>query len=84
MDVNNRASYFLQPRQPNHRRYEVLRSVFVEDESMQDVASRFKVSYGTVRNWVSEFCRCQDASDEPPFFRKSNEDDHRSTQVAKT
>jgi transposase len=84
MDVNNRAVYFLQPRQPNHRWYEVLRSVFVEDESMQDVASRFEVSYGTVRNWVSEFCRCQDTSAEPPFFRKSNEDDHRSPQVAMT
>lgn len=84
MNVNNRADYFLQPRQPNHRRYEVLRSVFVEDESMQDVASRFAVSYGTVRNWVSEFCRFQDTSNELPFFRKSNEDDHRSPQVAKT
>ena len=84
MDVNNRADYFLQPRQPNHRRYEVFRSVFVEEESMQDVASRFDVSYGTVRNWVSEFCRCQDTNDEPPFFRKSNEDDHRSLQVATT
>lgn len=84
MDVNNRANYVLLPRQPNHRRYEVLRSVFVEDESMQDVASRFEVSYGTVRNWVSEFCRCQDTSAEPPFFRKSNEDDHRSPQVAMT
>ncbi|MEZ6033374.1 MAG: hypothetical protein R3C17_09795 [Planctomycetaceae bacterium] len=84
MNVNNRAAYLLKPRQSNHRRYEVLRSVFVEDESMQDVASRFEVSYGTVRNWVSEFCRCQDTSAEPPFFRKSNEDDHRSPQAAMT
>ena len=84
MDVNNQAAYFLQPRQPNRRRYEVLRSVFVEDESMQDLASRFEVSYGTVRSWVSEFCRCQDNSAEPPFFRRSNEDDHRSPQVAMT
>ena len=43
---------------------------------MRDVASRFDVSYGTIRNWVSEFCRCQDSSDELPFFRKSSVGDH--------
>lgn len=84
MDVNNRASYFLQPRQTNHRRYEALRSVFVEEESMQDVASRFDVSYGTIRNWVSEFCRCQDSSDEVPFFRKSIVGDQQAYQMTKT
>ena len=84
MDVNNRVSYFLQPQQTNHRRYEALRSVFVEDESMRDVASRFDVSYGTIRNWVSEFCRCQDSSDEVPFFRTSSVGDHRAFQMTKT
>ncbi len=83
MDVNNRASYFLRPQQTNHRRYEALRSVFVEEESMRDVASRFDVSYGTVRNWVSEFCRCQDTSNELPFFRTFIEGDHPAFQIAK-
>ena len=78
MNVNNRVSYFLQPQQTNHRRYEALRSVFVEEESMRDVASRFDVSYGTIRNWVSEFCCCQDSSDELPFFRKSSVGDLRA------
>ena len=84
MDVNNRARYFLQPQQTNHRRYEALRSVFVEDEPMRDVASRFDISYGTIRNWVSEFCCCQDSSDELPFFRKSIVGDHRAFQMTKT
>lgn len=84
MEVSNRASYFLQPQQTNHRRYEALRSVFVEEESMRDVASRFDVSYGTIRNWVSEFCRCQDRSDELPFFRKADVDDHQAFQMTKT
>ncbi len=84
MDVNNRASSFLQPQQTNHRRYEVLRSVFVEEESMRDVASHFDVSYGTVRNWVSEFCRWQDTGNELPFFRKFIEGDHLAFQIATT
>jgi len=58
--------------------------VFVEDESMRDVASRFDVSYGTIRNWVSEFCRCQDSSDELPFFQKSSVADHLAFQMSKT
>ncbi len=58
---------FLTPEQPTHRRYEALRAVFVEDEPMQDVAQRFDVSYGTIRNWASEFSRNYEAGETPPF-----------------
>jgi transposase len=67
MDVATGKHYFLQPLDVWHRRYEVLRAVFVDEQPMQEVAERFGVSYGTVRNWVSEFRRYQDAGLRPPF-----------------
>jgi len=67
MDGVNFADFFSSPKHANHRRYEALRSHFVDEKSMQDVAHRFRVSYGTMRNWVSEFCSAQSAGKEPPF-----------------
>jgi len=63
--------YFLQPSDVSQRRYEALRAVFVEQQSLKNVAGRFDVSYGTVRNWVSEFRRGCDAGQAPPFFTSS-------------
>ena len=57
-----------------HRRYEALRSVFVEEQPMKEVAQRFEVSYGTIRNWVSEFCRGQDAGQSAPFLPRHRVD----------
>jgi Homeodomain-like domain len=67
MDVATGKDYFLQPLDVWHRRYEVLRAVFVDEQPMQEVAQRFCVSYGTVRNWVGEFRHYQDAGLRPPF-----------------
>lgn len=67
MDGVNFASFFLSPKHANQRRYEALRSHFVDEKSMQDVAERFGVSYGTMRNWVSEFCSAQSSGNVPPF-----------------
>jgi transposase-like protein len=67
MTALNYKDYFLQPVDGSHRRYEALRCVVVEEQSMKQVAQRFEVSYGTLRNWVSEFCRLQDAGESPPF-----------------
>jgi len=60
-------NYFVHPAEAAHRRYEALRSVFVEEQSMKEVAQRHDISYGTIRNWVSEFCRGQDGGQPPPF-----------------
>ena len=59
--------YFMRPIEASHQRYEALRSVLVEEQPMQKVAQRFEISYGTMRNWVSEFCRAHDAGQSPPF-----------------
>jgi transposase-like protein len=66
--------FFLDPQDPLHRRYEALRGVFVDDESMAEVAERLGVAHGTVRNWVCEFRRQWDQGEMPPFFFNAPED----------
>ncbi len=75
MDGDTYASYFLQPEAPAHRRYEALRAVCVDELSLREAAQLFGVSYGTVRNWFSEFCRTQEAGQAPPFSLHPNADD---------
>jgi transposase-like protein len=59
--------FFVHPVEAAHRRYEALRAVFVEEQPMREVAQRYRLSYGTIRNWVSEFRRGRDAGQPPPF-----------------
>jgi transposase-like protein len=67
MDRQPYASFFLQPTGVWHRRYEALRSVFVEQRPLSQVADRFGITCGTVRNWVSEFRSQRDGGQPPPF-----------------
>ena len=67
MDSMAYQQYFLQPLDVWQRRYEAVRAVVVDGHSMPDVAQRFHVTHGTVRNWVSEFRRHLNAGDRPPF-----------------
>ncbi len=69
MDGQVYQGFFLRPTGTWHRRYEALRSVFVERQSLSGVADRFAVSYGTVRNWISQFRREYDRGQTPPFSR---------------
>jgi hypothetical protein len=55
MDRNTCQQFFLHPGAIGQSRYEVLRAVFVDEETTLDVAERFSLSQGTVRNWVSQF-----------------------------
>ena len=64
--------FFLKPSDPVQRRYEALRAVFVDKQPMNEVAQRFEVHYGTVRNWASEFRAQQDAHQTPPFSFRHN------------
>ena len=68
MDGGNYVDYFLKPQQSSQRRYEALRAVFVEELSLKDVSQQFGISYGTIRNWVSDFCCSQDTGDAPLFL----------------
>jgi transposase len=69
MDGQIYREFFLRPTGTRHRRYEALRSVFVERQSLSEVGDRFAVSYGTIRNWISQFRREYDCGQTPPFSR---------------
>lgn len=74
MDGLDYKSYFMQPVEAAQRRYEALRCVFVEEQTMKQVAQRYDLSYGTIRNWVSEFSRAQEAGQSPPFSLRHRAD----------
>jgi len=67
MDRQPYEAFFLQPTDTWHRRYEALRAVFVEHRPLPEIADRFAVHCGTVRNWVSEFRSHWDRGQPPPF-----------------
>lgn len=67
MDRNACQQFFLHPGGIGQRRYEVLRAVFVDEETALDVADRFGLSHGTVRNWVSRFNTQLEHGEPPPF-----------------
>ena len=69
MDGQVYQEFFLRPTDTWHRRYEALRSVFVERRALPEVADRFAVRYGTVRNWISQFRKHVDRGQRPPFSR---------------
>lgn len=67
MDRHACQQFFLYPDAIRQRRYEVLRAVFVDEETARDVAERFSLSHGTVRNWVSQFGAQLGRGEPPPF-----------------
>ncbi|MDA1015108.1 MAG: helix-turn-helix domain-containing protein [Planctomycetota bacterium] len=69
------TDYFLQPVEHTQRRYEALRAVVVERQTMQHAAQRFGISYGTLRNWHSEFRQAREAGLSPPFLSLRREAD---------
>jgi hypothetical protein len=67
VDDSRYSTFFLQPIDPVHRRYEVLRAIFVEHQPMADVAQRLGYRYDTVRTLVSDFRHQLDSGQVPPF-----------------
>ncbi len=65
--MSSLAHLFLQPSNPNHRRYEALRAMHVEGLSAEEAARRFDYHKGSVRNLAAQF-RKNPAID---FFRTS-------------
>jgi hypothetical protein len=68
MDDDPFRRFFLQPAEPLHRRYEVLRAFFVENRPQADIAVQFGLTLSTVQSLVRDF-RAQVRADQvPPFF----------------
>jgi transposase-like protein len=67
MDRNACQQFFLNPGAIGQLRYEVLRAVFVDEDTARDAAERFSLSHGTVRNWVSQFNAQLGRGGPPPF-----------------
>ena len=74
MDGQRYEEFFLDPQESLHRHYEALRAVFVDGESMSEVAERLGVAHGTVRNWVCGFRSQYDNGKVSPFFSSEAED----------
>ena len=69
MDDTCCREFFSQWTNPYHRRYEVLRAVFVEGRSQKEVAQLFGFKYSTLRQLVYEFRQhCRNSGDASPFF----------------
>lgn len=68
--------FFLQPSDPLHRRYEVLRAFFVEGRSQPDIAQHFSLSPATVQSLVRDFRAQVKAGRVSPFFDSPNSDAH--------
>lgn len=68
MDDTLCRQFFLQPTQPLHRRYEVLRAFFVEGQPQADIATQFGLSAQTVQSLVRDFRAQLRAGSAPPFF----------------
>lgn len=74
MDDTARQTFFTQPMQTYHRRYEALRAVFVDGRSQKDVAAEFGFTYGSMRQLVFDFrqsCGAENDGGESPFFETS-------------
>lgn len=68
MDAARLRSFFLQPTEPAHRQYEVLRAILVEEQPLQEVAQRFGYRYDSVRALLGRFRRQLAAGRASPFL----------------
>ena len=82
--VDSYRAFFLQPRSPRHRRYEVLRARFVEGMSIKQIAKCFGLSALTVDSQIRDFKRDVDRDEFPVFFaqlRPGPKTDRKKPQV---
>ena len=74
-------SFFSRPRNPRHRRYEILRAFFLEQLPARDVARRFDCSPAAVYSIARDFRRLHDPAD---FFFRSPDPPGRPIAVGKS
>jgi hypothetical protein len=84
MDDRLCRTFFLQPEQPAHRRYEALRAIFLDGHSIEQVAKRFGYRLPALKSLVSRFRTSCRAGDPPPFLFLTGEDDPLANDCART
>ena len=75
MEGNDDRRFFLEPEQTFHRRYEALRAILVDEESIDRVAERFGYKTSALRSMVSRFRADRRRGVTPPFFSPTVADD---------
>jgi transposase len=66
--MDNVAQFFLKPKQPVHRRYEILRAMYVDHLSAKEAAKRFDCSVHTVNAMRRDFKSAMTSGGPPTFF----------------
>jgi hypothetical protein len=67
MDDTCCHDFFAHPSSTLHRRFEALRSVFLDHRPLTEIARQFGYRYGTLRNLASQF-RAQCRAGQTPLF----------------
>ena len=83
MDGAVLGDWFAAPRDPAHVRYEALRAVFLDGDPASEVADRFGIPRGTLRNHVSSFRGLLARGETPPFFGRSDAAVRLATETAR-
>jgi len=84
MDDSDCRRYFLAPQETSQRRYEALRAVFVDGESLDTVAQRFGYTVATLKSMASRFRADCRRGVTPPFSFRTVGDDTPGRIAAKT
>ena len=84
MDDQHCRSFFLQPRSTSHRRYEALRSFFIEGRPPAEVAAQFGYKPAAFKVLISRFRHGVRHQDIPPFSSRMAADDPRDGHAART
>jgi len=66
--MDDLTQFFLNPQQPVHRRYEILRALYVDDLSANEVAQKFECSVHTVNAMRRDFKKAIRSGEHPTFF----------------
>ena len=73
MDDTRSRQFFLDADSTTyHRQYEALRAVFVEGLPQNEVAARYGLTHGSMRQLVHQFRTAIRSNSPPPFFKYPN------------
>jgi Helix-turn-helix domain len=84
MEDHRCRQYFLEPQETFQRRYEALRAVVVDGQSLTDVAEHFGFKVSALRSLVSRFRAARRRDLVPPFFSPTAGDVPPDDAVART